>query len=126
MSYSVCKLNYRGGSKSWTKKWKNRPNKDHRARRLLTHPGVGPVTALATEVFLGDPRRFATANQVASNIGMIPCEQQAHPERNGQGEGRGGMQTWHPAVDPGQLPRVRTAREQISISAKRRRRSPDS
>jgi hypothetical protein len=26
-----------------------------RARRLMTHPGVGPVTALATEVFLGDP-----------------------------------------------------------------------
>src|ERR1700688_1343403 len=36
------------------------------ARRLLTHPGVGPVTALATEVFLGDPSRFASANQVAS------------------------------------------------------------
>jgi len=32
------------------------------ARRLLTHPGVGAVTALATEVFLGDPSRFATAN----------------------------------------------------------------
>ena len=45
-----------------------------RARRLLTHPGVGPVTALATEVFLGDPTRFATANQVASYVGMIPCE----------------------------------------------------
>ena len=44
------------------------------ARRLLTHPGVGPVTALATEVFLGDPSRFATGNQVASYIGMIPCE----------------------------------------------------
>src|SRR5580704_17550198 len=44
------------------------------ARRLLTHPGVGPVTALATEVFLGDPHRFAGANQVASYIGMIPCE----------------------------------------------------
>ncbi len=44
------------------------------ARRLLTHPGVGPVTALATDVFLGDPSRFATANQVASYIGMIPCE----------------------------------------------------
>jgi transposase len=44
------------------------------ARRLLTHPGVGPVTALATEVFLGDPNRFATGNQVASYIGMIPCE----------------------------------------------------
>jgi transposase len=44
------------------------------ACRLLTHPGVGPVTALATEVFLGDPHRFAGANQVASYIGMIPCE----------------------------------------------------
>src|SRR6266436_2892699 len=44
------------------------------ARRLLTHPGVGAVTALATEVFLGDPNRFATGNQVASYIGMIPCE----------------------------------------------------
>ena len=44
------------------------------ARRLLTHPGVGPVTALATEVCLGDPHRFAGANQVASYIGMIPCE----------------------------------------------------
>jgi transposase len=44
------------------------------ARRLLTHPGVGPVTALATEVFLGDPHRFAGADQVASSIGMIPCE----------------------------------------------------
>jgi len=36
------------------------------ARRLLTHPGVGPVTALATEVFLGDPSRFTTGNQVAA------------------------------------------------------------
>jgi transposase len=44
------------------------------ARRLLTHPGVGPVTALATEVFLGEPSRFAHGNQVASYIGMIPCE----------------------------------------------------
>ena len=44
------------------------------ARRLLTHPGVGAVTALATEVFLGDPSRFATGNQVASYVGMIPCE----------------------------------------------------
>ncbi len=44
------------------------------ARRLLTHPGVGPVTALATEVFLGDPRRFADSRSVASYIGMIPSE----------------------------------------------------
>jgi len=44
------------------------------ARRLLTHPGVGPVTALATEVFLGDPSRFTRGKKVASYIGMIPCE----------------------------------------------------
>ena len=30
---------------------------------LMTHPGVGPVTALATEVFLGDPTRFADAGE---------------------------------------------------------------
>ena len=44
------------------------------AMRLLTHPGVGPITALATDVFPGDAHRFATGNQVASYIGMIPCE----------------------------------------------------
>jgi transposase len=55
------------------------------ARRRLTHPGVGAVTALATEVFLGDPSRFATANPVASYLGMIPCE---HPSGKRQGLGK--------------------------------------
>jgi transposase len=41
---------------------------------LITHPGVGPVTALATEVFLGDPARFADGKAVASYVGMIPSE----------------------------------------------------
>ena len=36
------------------------------ALRLLTHPGVGPVTALATEVFLGDPSRFANGKNLAT------------------------------------------------------------
>lgn len=44
------------------------------SRRLMTHPGVGPITALASEVFLGDPRRFADGKAVASYIGMIPSE----------------------------------------------------
>ena len=44
------------------------------ARRLMTHPGVGPVTALATEVFLGDPTRFANAKALASYVGLIPSE----------------------------------------------------
>jgi transposase len=42
------------------------------ARRLMTHPGVGPVTALATEVFLGDPSRFADAKALASDSARSP------------------------------------------------------
>jgi transposase len=51
------------------------------ARRLMTHPGVGSVTALATEVFLGDPARFADAKAVASYIGMIPSEYSSGPRQ---------------------------------------------
>jgi transposase len=40
----------------------------------MTHPGVGPITALATEVFLGDPSRFAGSKDLASYVGMIPGE----------------------------------------------------
>jgi transposase len=44
------------------------------ARLLMTHPGVGPVTPLATEVFLGDPKRFADGKALASYVGLIPRE----------------------------------------------------
>jgi transposase len=44
------------------------------ARLLMTHPGVGPITALATEVFLGDPARFQNGKALASYVGMIPGE----------------------------------------------------
>lgn len=44
------------------------------ARLLLTHPGVGPITALATDVFLGDPTRFADGKAVTSYVGIIPSE----------------------------------------------------
>ena len=44
------------------------------ARLLMTHPGVGPITALATEVFLGDPARFADSKALASYVGLIPRE----------------------------------------------------
>ena len=40
----------------------------------MTHPGVGPVTGLATDVFLGDPARFADGKALASYVGMIPSE----------------------------------------------------
>ena len=44
------------------------------ARLLMTHPGVGPITALATDVFLGDPKRFADGKTLASYVGIIPRE----------------------------------------------------
>ncbi len=42
--------------------------------RLQTHPGVGPVTALAYVLVLGTPDRFRCGKQVGSYLGLIPCE----------------------------------------------------
>ena len=44
------------------------------ARLLLTQPGVGPITALAFAVTIGDAGRFACGKQVASYLGLIPRE----------------------------------------------------
>jgi hypothetical protein len=41
------------------------------AKVLMTHPGVGPVTAFATDVFLGDPARFENGKALVSYVGMI-------------------------------------------------------
>ena len=43
-------------------------------QRLQTHPGVGPITALAFVLVLGTPCRFGCGKQVASYLGLIPCE----------------------------------------------------
>ena len=44
------------------------------AVRLMTHPGVGPQTALAFVLTLGEVQRFAGAKQVSSYLGLIPRE----------------------------------------------------
>jgi transposase len=44
------------------------------AVRLMTHPGVGPVTALAFVLTLGDAGRFSCGRKVASYLGLIPAE----------------------------------------------------
>jgi transposase len=51
------------------------------AVRLMTHPGVGPVTALAMVLTLGPAERFASGKQVASYFGLIPSE---HSSGGGQ------------------------------------------
>jgi transposase len=45
------------------------------AVRLMTHPGVGPVTALAMVLTLGPAQRFGSAKQVGSYFGLIPREE---------------------------------------------------
>jgi transposase len=44
-------------------------------RRLMTHPGVGPVTGLAFVLIIGTPERFGCGKQVGSYLGLIPCEE---------------------------------------------------
>jgi len=44
------------------------------ARRLMTHPGVGPQTALGMVLTVGDVSRFANSRQLASYLGLTPRE----------------------------------------------------
>ena len=48
---------------------------DVQAKLLMTHPGVGPNTALAYVLTMGDVSRFARGKQVASYLGLIPREE---------------------------------------------------
>jgi transposase len=48
--------------------------KDPVVRRLLTAPGVGPVTALAFVAALDEVTRFQSAHQVGSYLGLVPSE----------------------------------------------------
>ena len=51
------------------------------ARLLMTQPGVGPVTALAFAVTIGDVSRFPRGKQVASYLGLIPTERSSGTKR---------------------------------------------
>ena len=41
----------------------------------MTHPGVGPLTALAYVLIIGTPTRFARGKQIGTYVGMIPSEE---------------------------------------------------
>ncbi|MGC1654900.1 MAG: transposase [Candidatus Sulfotelmatobacter sp.] len=51
------------------------------ARRLMTHPGVGPLTALAYELVMGTPERFHCGKQIASYVGLVPSEESSGDRR---------------------------------------------
>jgi transposase len=50
-------------------------------RRLMTHPGVGPLTALAFELVIGTPDRFHCGKQIASYVGLVPSEESSGDRR---------------------------------------------
>jgi transposase len=50
---------------------------DETVRRLMTVPGVGPVTALAFKSTVDDPGRFKSASDVGAYLGLTPRRYQS-------------------------------------------------
>src|ERR1700720_2520341 len=53
---------------------KQEAEKGPEAQRLMTHPGVGPLTALAFVLIIGRAERFQCGKQIASYLGLVPLE----------------------------------------------------
>src|ERR1700730_7165459 len=51
------------------------------ARRLMTHPGVGSLTALAFVLIIGRVDRFQCGKQIASYLGLVPLEESSGNRR---------------------------------------------
>ena len=51
------------------------------AQRLMTHPGVGALTALAFVLIIGEAERFGCGKQVASYLGLVPLEESSGNRR---------------------------------------------
>jgi transposase len=51
------------------------------AQRLRTHPGVGPLTALAFVLIIGRADRFQCGKQIASYLGLVPLEESSGNRR---------------------------------------------
>jgi len=55
--------------------------KSPEAQRLMTHPGVGALTALAFVLIIGNTERFGCGKQVASYLGLVPLEKSSGNRR---------------------------------------------
>jgi len=51
------------------------------ARRLMTHPGVGALTALTFVLIIGNAERFQCGKQVAAYLGLVPLEKSSGNRR---------------------------------------------
>jgi transposase len=69
-------------------------------RRLMTVPGVGPITSLRFVAAIDDPSRFPTAHRVQSYLGLTPGE-----HSSGGGGGKGGGKRGITKAGPSELRR---------------------
>jgi transposase len=51
------------------------------ALRLMTHPGVGALTALAFVLIIGEAERFQCGKQVGCYLGLVPLEDSSGEKR---------------------------------------------
>jgi len=76
--------------------------RDKMAQLLRTQPGVGPITALAFVVTMGDVSRFQRGKQVASYLGLIPREHSSGGRQRLGGDQQAGQPVYaHPAGGSG-------------------------
>lgn len=59
---------------------------DADVRRMMTVPGIGPMTALAFKAAIDDPRRFSSSTKVGPYLGLTPRQYQS-----GESEWIGGI-----------------------------------
>ena len=64
-----------------TKAMEQEVEKCPEAQRLMTHPGVGPLTALAFVLIIEAAERFPCAKQIASYLGLVPAEESSGNRR---------------------------------------------
>jgi transposase len=68
------------------------------AVRLMTHPGIGPVNALAFVLTIGPITRFRRSKKIASYLGLNPSEESSGGRRRARGHQQAGKH--HGALAP--------------------------
>jgi transposase len=56
---------------------RNQAREDHRARLLMTAPGVGTIVALTVVAAIDDPTRFRSSKAVGAHFGLTPKKYQS-------------------------------------------------
>ncbi|HWC20184.1 MAG TPA: transposase [Terriglobales bacterium] len=51
------------------------------AQRLMTHPGVGALTAIAFVLIVREAERFGCGKQITSYLGLVPAEDSSGERR---------------------------------------------